>query len=187
MCLRGSAKTHARVAIDRHRHGIGQTRCGYRGQPLHTVQQLLEKSRGAFSGISIAHRIERNQIKIPGIEAVLVAWSAVRAQKRSDAKQKGRHSGSRGYQHAFGQQLANEAHTLAPSARRTGISLRRSAARASIMLATLAQAMSRTKPPNTSRNSLKKGRSRFRKGSTFPPSNRLTRRPFLILIRFAVG
>ena len=67
---------------------------------------------------------------------------------------------------------------LAPSARRTAISLRRSAARASIILATLAQAISRTMPPSTRKNSRKNGRSRLRTGIILPASRSNTRRPF---------
>ena len=64
---------------------------------------------------------------------------------------------------------------LAPNANRTAISRRRPAARASIMFATLEQAISTTKPAITIRNSLKNGRSCFRMGSNFPPDTKVTR------------
>ena len=66
---------------------------------------------------------------------------------------------------------------LAPSARRTAISLRRSAARASIMFATLAHAISITRPAMTIKKSVKNGRSCLRMGNILPPITRSTRRP----------
>ena len=70
---------------------------------------------------------------------------------------------------------------LAPSARRTAISLRLPAARASIMLPTLAHAISMIKPDITVKNEVKKGRSCLRRGSILPPSTSCTRRPFCVL------
>src|ERR1035441_58705 len=67
---------------------------------------------------------------------------------------------------------------LAPRARRTAISLRRPAARASIILPTLAHAISMTRPAITVKNDVKNGRSCLRSGSSFPPSTSSTRRPF---------
>ena len=66
-----------------------------------------------------------------------------------------------GQQHAFRQQLADQRNGKQRSARRTAISLRRSAARASIMFATLAHAISKTRPAITIRNCLKNGTSLF--------------------------
>ena len=69
---------------------------------------------------------------------------------------------------------------LAPSARRTAISLRLPAPRASIMLPTLAQAMSMINPDITVKNEVKNGRSCLRSGSSLPPSASSTRRPFRV-------
>src|ERR1035438_9685962 len=62
--------------------------------------------------------------------------------------------------------------------RKPATAARRSAARASIMLATLAQAISRTRPPITRKNSRKNGRSCLRSGITLPALSSSTRRPF---------
>jgi len=68
----------------------------------------------------------------------------------------------------------------APNASRTAISFRLPAARASIMLPTLAHAMSMIKPDITVKNEVKNGRSCLLSGRSFPPSTSSTRRPFCV-------
>ena len=65
----------------------------------------------------------------------------------------------------------------APSASRIAISLRRPAARASIMFATLALAISRIIPPSTTKKPASSGTSFFSIGITLPPSASAARRP----------
>ena len=61
---------------------------------MHAVQKLLEEIRRALRGISIAHRIERDQIHVPRIEALLNPQSALDAESQIAREQQQRERGS---------------------------------------------------------------------------------------------
>ena len=82
-----TGKQHTGVAVHRNGQCIGKARGGYGRQSLHAVEEFLEEIGGALGGISIAHGIERDQVKVLGVEAFLNAHGALYAEPHISGEQ----------------------------------------------------------------------------------------------------
>lgn len=96
----GRRKRHP-AAGHRDRHSFRETGCGDRRKSLHAIQQSLKEGRGLNARVSIANRIDRDQIEVPGVEPCLYSHGRLYAEgQNSKNHQQRQRPGDLGhYQH----------------------------------------------------------------------------------------
>ncbi len=84
---RHARKRHVAIAHERHRDGPGEAGGGDRRQAFDAVRKLLEEGRRLLARIAVAHRIQRDQIEVPGIKARVDSGSAMESQHHESGEQ----------------------------------------------------------------------------------------------------